>query len=111
VLQVVIGPVTQVASQLSESLLELAFKVVRGGRGDGSVAERVDEIDEVLAVGEKGLQPWREGSGLGGCQQGGKEDRVIHGGVLSRACGNGKNSTMRWKTPPFKQKKKVSFGS
>jgi hypothetical protein len=65
-------------------LLELAFKVVGGSRGDGVAAEGGEEVDDVLAVGEEFIQQRQQRGSLGGCQQGGEKGRVVHGGVLSR---------------------------
>src|ERR1700722_17791558 len=47
----------------------------------------------------------QQGSSFGGCQQGGEEDRVVHGGVLSRSVGHSKNLHDALENTAFQAKK------
>src|ERR1700722_15086056 len=50
----------------------------------------------------------QQGSSFGGCQQGGEEDRVVHGGVLSRSVGHSKNLHDALENTAFQAKKELT---
>jgi hypothetical protein len=78
----VIGPSADVASELSEDVGQLCFEVVGCGRCDVVLAKSVDEVDELLELGEQLVGEGEFVRG-GGCHEEGKERRVSHGGGLS----------------------------
>ena len=74
------------------------------GGGDGLPVEVVQQLGELLQVGEEALDEGEQAVGAGACQQEGHQGRVRHGGVLSRGVWSAvANPRFLGKTPPFKQ--------
>jgi hypothetical protein len=54
--EVVEGPLTEIESEVAEQLLELAFKGVRGGGGNGVGTKGGEQVGAALQMGEEFLK-------------------------------------------------------